>query len=84
MDDCAIHVASFLIPILIFIIVVWVFYPAMNGRISASNKRDKPNVYSNEKGVIKESNQIDKDATVDITLVVPAYNEVLMNYAYSY
>lgn len=69
---------------LILVVVCWIFYPV----IACRNEKQKPNEaikldnFYNAKGIIAEKGQIFSPSKCDISVVVPAYNEVGAIYCY--
>jgi hypothetical protein len=64
---------------LAILILFWIFRPAITSYQNAA-KPKKQNTFSDHKGEIETDHQIQEDAEYDITLVVPAYNEVYILY----
>jgi hypothetical protein len=60
---------------LLLVLLLWIFLPAITSHQNAS-KAKKKNTFSDHKGIIEADDQIHGYAKVDISLVVPAYNEV--------
>ena len=63
---------------IIIIGVVWVFYPAISCRREKSKARndDKIDEFRTVEGISKETDQLLSKSNCDISIVVPAYNEV--------
>ena len=73
--DTVVLVSVFVLLPLAVVVLLWVFRPAIISRHHASLPK-KMNTFSDGKGVIEADNQIHDFAKCDISLVVPAYNEV--------
>jgi hypothetical protein len=61
---------------LALILILWIFRPAITSCQNAAQPK-KTNIFCDINGVIEADNQIHEHAKCDISLVVPAYNEVV-------
>ncbi len=73
--DVLYTIFQLLVIISCLLLLLWVFYPAILIRQSNSKPKQK-NTFSDFNGIIEEDNQIQKSSKCDLSLVVPAYNEV--------
>lgn len=73
--DTVVLASAILVLSFVVVLLLWIFRPALTSRQNAA-KPKKTNTFSDCKGVIREDNQIKNVAKCDISLVVPAYNEV--------
>ena len=61
--------------------LIWVFYPAISCRRELTNsKKGQQDQFVTISGICNESEQLYLKCTCDVSVVVPAYNEVFVFY----
>ena len=62
---------------LVVLLLTWIFLPAITSHRKLCNETEN-NILSDSNGVIATENQIFGEAKFDLSLIVPAYNEVIL------
>mmetsp|Transcript_6775 Transcript_6775/g.11167 ORF Transcript_6775/g.11167 Transcript_6775/m.11167 type:complete len:109 (-) Transcript_6775:1593-1919(-) len=81
--DTVLLVSAIVLGSLVLVVLLWIFRPAILSRHNASKPKLK-NKFCDSKGEIDTDNQIHEHAKCDISLVVPAYNEVTQSQQVEY